>query len=100
MRHKSPTPRLSSGISSTNGAPAQVLRYSVLGLGVFYGFSHQRNINATQKAAAAEREYEHKQELIKKAKDAYAKSKQQPSGASAPASSAGEFYLAPILITP
>ncbi|KAH6853464.1 ATP synthase E chain-domain-containing protein [Chaetomium sp. MPI-CAGE-AT-0009] len=69
-------------MSSTSGV--NVLRYSVLGLGVVYGFYHQRNINSAQKAAAARREYEHKQELINKAKSAYAKSKQ------------GKFRLAPI----
>ncbi|KAK4116211.1 hypothetical protein N656DRAFT_774421 [Canariomyces notabilis] len=53
-----------------------VLRYSALGLGVFYGFYHQRSITAAEKKAAAQREYEHKQDLINKAKEAYAKSKQ------------------------
>ncbi|EAQ93577.1 hypothetical protein CHGG_01812 [Chaetomium globosum CBS 148.51] len=78
-------------MSSKSGI--NVLRYSVLGLGVFYGFSHQRSINSAQKAAEAQREYEHKQQLINKAKDAYAKSKQQTSGASAPASSAASQDL-------
>ncbi|KAL2023501.1 hypothetical protein VTK56DRAFT_2497 [Thermocarpiscus australiensis] len=53
-----------------------VLRYSALGLGVLYGFYHQRTITASQREAAAQREYQHKQELINKAKEAYAKSKQ------------------------
>lgn len=61
----------------------QVLRYSALGAGIFYGFTHQRSISAAEKAAAAQREYEHKQELINKAKEAYAKSKQPVSAASA-----------------
>ncbi|AEO70115.1 1a8c9fb9-5724-4bdb-8978-1a1f2c0b1404 [Thermothielavioides terrestris] len=61
-------------MSSKSGV--NVLRYSALGLGIFYGFYHQRSITASQKAAAAQREYEHKQELINKAKEAYAKSKQ------------------------
>jgi F-type H+-transporting ATP synthase subunit e len=43
---------------------------------VFYGFYHQRSITAAEKKAAAQREYEHKQDLINKAKEAYAKSKQ------------------------
>jgi F-type H+-transporting ATP synthase subunit e len=67
--------------TSTN-APSplpQVLRYSALGLGVFYGFYHQRTINSSQKAAAAQREYEHKQKLINQAKEAYAKTKAAPS---------------------
>lgn len=62
----------------------QVLRYSALGLGVFYGFYHQRSITASQRAAAAQREFDHKQQLINKAKEAYAKQK-QPAATSAPA---------------
>ncbi|EON97257.1 putative mitochondrial f0 subunit e protein [Phaeoacremonium minimum UCRPA7] len=60
---------------STTSA-VNVLRYSALSVGVFYGFYHQRSINATQRAAAARREYEHKQALIDKAKAEYTKSKQ------------------------
>ncbi|KAL2125288.1 hypothetical protein VTJ04DRAFT_1653 [Mycothermus thermophilus] len=55
---------------------ANVLRYSALGLGVLYGFYHQRSLTAAQKAAEAQREYEHKQKLINQAKQAYAKTKQ------------------------
>ncbi|KAK3942149.1 ATP synthase E chain-domain-containing protein [Diplogelasinospora grovesii] len=66
-------------MSSASGV--NVLRYSALGLGIFYGFYHQRKINSSQKALAEKREYEHKQELIQKAKEAYAKSK-QPGAAS------------------
>ncbi|KAK3695274.1 ATP synthase E chain-domain-containing protein [Podospora appendiculata] len=63
---------------------AWVLRWSALGLGIFYGFTHQRSITSAQKAATAQREYQHKQDLINKAKEAYAKSKNP-----APASSGG-----------
>ncbi|EPE08914.1 atp synthase subunit e [Ophiostoma piceae UAMH 11346] len=59
-----------------------VLRYSALGLGVFYGFTHQRSITSTEKAAAAKREYEHKESLIAKAKAEYSKLK-NPASASA-----------------
>ncbi|KAI0398431.1 ATP synthase subunit E [Xylariaceae sp. FL0594] len=52
-----------------------VLRYSALAFGVFYGFTHQRKITASQQAAAAKKEYEHKQHLIEQAKAEYAKSK-------------------------
>ncbi|KAI1328268.1 ATP synthase E chain-domain-containing protein [Xylariaceae sp. FL0255] len=52
-----------------------VLRYSALAFGVFYGFTHQRTITTTQRAAAAEKEYAHKQQLIEKAKAEYTKSK-------------------------
>ncbi|KAK3394504.1 ATP synthase E chain-domain-containing protein [Podospora didyma] len=62
----------------------QVLRYTVLGLGIFYGFSHQRAINAANKAAHQKHEYEHKQQLINKAKAEYAKTK----GPAAPAATA------------
>jgi F-type H+-transporting ATP synthase subunit e len=44
-------------------------------VGIFYGFTHQRSITASQKAEHARREYEHKQELINKAKAEYAKLK-------------------------
>ncbi|PKS10606.1 hypothetical protein jhhlp_002360 [Lomentospora prolificans] len=56
-------------------AAVNVLRYSALGLGVFYGFTHQRKITATQKAEADKREYQRKEALINQAKSEYAKSK-------------------------
>ena len=91
MRDKPPA---AAGLLSSplTAARPQVLRYTVLGLGIFYGFSHQRKITATQKAAEAQREYQHKQQLINKAKDAYAKSK-RPAAASTAAASGGEFWL-------
>ncbi|KAK4463141.1 ATP synthase E chain-domain-containing protein [Cladorrhinum samala] len=64
-----------------------VLRYSALGLGIFYGFTHQRTIHATDAAVAAKREYEHKQQLINKAKAEYAK-KNAPATASTSSNSA------------
>lgn len=59
--------------SQANMTIAQVLRYTALGLGVLYGFSHQRKISATQKAETAKQEYEHKESLIQKAKAEYAR---------------------------
>ncbi|KAJ3481391.1 hypothetical protein NLG97_g7832 [Lecanicillium saksenae] len=50
-----------------------VLRWSALAGGVFYGFSHQRTITATQKADHIKHEYEKKQSLINQAKAEYAK---------------------------
>ncbi|CAD6443539.1 9a02258f-fd69-43ac-9d06-06a20f59f87e [Sclerotinia trifoliorum] len=50
-----------------------VLRWSALGAGVFYGFYHQMSISSATKAAAAHREFEHKQKLIEQAKAEYAK---------------------------
>jgi F-type H+-transporting ATP synthase subunit e len=72
-----------------NRSLAQVLRYSALGLGIFYGFSHQRSIRASERAAAVQREYEHKQELINKAKEAYARQKQKEAPASSSKASSG-----------
>jgi len=51
----------------------QVLRYSALIVGVFYGFSHQRSITANNAAAHAQAEYQHKVDLIHKAKLEWAK---------------------------
>ena len=52
-----------------------MLRYSALAFGVFYGFSHQRSITASQKAAAAQKDWAHKQQLIEQARSQYAESK-------------------------
>ncbi|KAI6087115.1 ATP synthase subunit E [Hypoxylon rubiginosum] len=60
-------------MSTTSGV--NVLRYSTLAFGVFYGFTHQRSINSQTRAAAAKREYEHKQHLIEQARAEYVKSK-------------------------
>ena len=59
-----------------------VLRWSALAAGVFYGFSHQRTITVTQKAEHERHEYENKQKLINQAKAEYAKLK-NPTPASA-----------------
>jgi len=48
-----------------------VLRYSALALGVFYGLYHQTSLSAQAKLAQINREYEHKANLIAKAKAAY-----------------------------
>ncbi|KIW92422.1 uncharacterized protein Z519_07406 [Cladophialophora bantiana CBS 173.52] len=50
-----------------------VLRWSALIAGIFYGFSHQRTITARTAAAHEKAEYEHKAELIQKAKLEWAK---------------------------
>jgi F-type H+-transporting ATP synthase subunit e len=60
----------------------QVLRWSALGLGIFYGFSHQRSINATQKAAHDKHEFEKKQKAIDAAKAEFAKRHPVPSSGS------------------
>lgn len=51
----------------------QVLRYSALFFGVFYGFYHQSSLNAKAKIAELEREYHRKEQLIEQAKAAFAK---------------------------
>lgn len=60
-------------MSATSGV--NVLRYSALAFGVFYGFSHQRSITAQHKAAAAQKDWEHKQRLIEQARAKYAETK-------------------------
>lgn len=57
----------------------QVLRWSALGAGIFYGFYHQMSLSSAAKTAAAHREFEHKQKLIEQAKAEYAK-KNMPAG--------------------
>ncbi|RDA85649.1 hypothetical protein CP532_3564 [Ophiocordyceps camponoti-leonardi (nom. inval.)] len=52
-----------------------VLRWSALAVGVFYGFSHQRTIRATQRAEHEKHDYEHKQKLIDQAKAEFARQK-------------------------
>jgi hypothetical protein len=56
------------------------LRWSALGLGIFYGFTHQRAITASQKAEHAQHEYEKKEKLIQQAKAEFAKKKNPSSG--------------------
>jgi F-type H+-transporting ATP synthase subunit e len=46
----------------------QVLRFSALGLGVLYGFNHQRAISAADRSHAAKKEYANKEKLISDAK--------------------------------
>ncbi|KEZ44181.1 hypothetical protein SAPIO_CDS3108 [Scedosporium apiospermum] len=62
----------------STSAGVNVLRYSALALGVFYGFTHQRKITATQKAEADKREYQRKEALINQAKSEYARIKNPP----------------------
>ncbi|KAI0596234.1 ATP synthase E chain-domain-containing protein [Biscogniauxia sp. FL1348] len=84
-------------MSSSSGV--NVLRYSALAFGVFYGFTHQRSITAAQKAAAAQREYEHKQQLIEQARAEYNKSKHpqvastEKSACTSPSSSSLSLFL-------
>jgi F-type H+-transporting ATP synthase subunit e len=64
------------------------LRWSALGLGIFYGFTHQRAITASQKAEHAQHEYEKKEKLIQQAKAEFAKKNNPTSGDSGTSNSA------------
>ncbi|KEF63388.1 uncharacterized protein A1O9_01365 [Exophiala aquamarina CBS 119918] len=56
-----------------------VLRYSALIAGLFYGFYHQRTITSNNAATHAQAEYQHKVDLIQKAKLEWAKKTLPPS---------------------
>jgi F-type H+-transporting ATP synthase subunit e len=51
----------------------QVLRYSALIFGVFYGFYHQSSLSAQAKIHKIDKDYAHKESLITKAKAAWLK---------------------------
>ncbi|KAI9709250.1 MAG: hypothetical protein M1820_003370 [Bogoriella megaspora] len=55
-----------------------VLRYSALVFGVFYGFSHQRSITSRDKKAADSREYNRQADLIAQAKAKWAEKSAPP----------------------
>lgn len=71
---------------------SQVLRYSALGAGIFYGLYRQANISAQAKLAQVEREYKHKQSLIEKAKLEYSK-KNTPASAKTPGGGSTSPYV-------
>lgn len=56
----------------------QVLRYSALIFGIAYGFQHQRTITSNAKIQHAQKEYQHKADLIQKAKAEWAKKSLPP----------------------
>jgi F-type H+-transporting ATP synthase subunit e len=60
--------------NSANRHIYQVLRWSALGFGVFYGAYHQLSLSARDKANASKKEWEHKESLIRQAKAEWAKS--------------------------
>ncbi|KAF2790879.1 hypothetical protein K505DRAFT_281781 [Melanomma pulvis-pyrius CBS 109.77] len=51
-----------------------VLRWSALGFGVFYGIYHQSSISSRDKLARAKHEFEQQQSLIQQAKAEWARS--------------------------
>ncbi|KAF1959192.1 hypothetical protein CC80DRAFT_490170 [Byssothecium circinans] len=64
-----------------------VLRWSALATGVFYGFYNQLSISARERAQAKQHEYQHKESLIQQAKAEWqrkqAPAQSQSSGAKA-----------------
>jgi len=57
---------------------SQVLRYSTLAFGIFYGFYHQRSLTAQLKMNEINREYEHKESMIQQAKAEFTKKTMPP----------------------
>ncbi|KAH8701076.1 ATP synthase E chain-domain-containing protein [Talaromyces proteolyticus] len=55
-----------------------VLRYSALLGGLFYGVWHQSSLNTQAKEAEKQREYHHKESLIQKAKAEWARKTAPP----------------------
>lgn len=71
----------------------QILRWSALGAGVFYGVYHQASLSSSAKLAAVNRQYEHKQKLIDEAKAEYTKKNLPPSAKTAGGDSMFIHYL-------
>jgi hypothetical protein len=71
----------------------QVLRYSALAAGVLYGLYHQASLSASAKLAAINREYEHKQSLIEKAKAEYSKKNKPANKTESGGSKSYEFLM-------
>ncbi|KAH7372324.1 ATP synthase E chain-domain-containing protein [Pyrenochaeta sp. MPI-SDFR-AT-0127] len=62
-----------------------VLRWSALGFGVFYGAYHQLSLTAADKLKASQKEWDHKESLIRQAKEQWARDhpSEQPKAAKA-----------------
>ncbi|KAF2229491.1 hypothetical protein EV356DRAFT_475327 [Viridothelium virens] len=63
-------------MSTSSGV--NVLRYSALVFGVFYGFTHQRSITSREKQDAVNREWQRKTDLIAQARAEYTKQHTPP----------------------
>lgn len=65
-------------------AMTQVLRWSALATGLFYGAYTQLSISAREKVQAEQKAYSHKESLIRQAKQEWAKThpQEQPKAAS------------------
>jgi len=71
-KRASPNPFFLLLIPQTNTL-TQVLRWSALGVGVFYGAYHQLGISAKNKMSQEKREWERKESLIAQAKAEWAR---------------------------
>jgi hypothetical protein len=67
----------------------QVLRWSALGVGVFYGAYHQLSLTARDKMAREQKEWARKESLITQAKQEWAR--RNPQAQPAPRKSGGTF---------
>ncbi|KAJ2964394.1 hypothetical protein NQZ79_g593 [Umbelopsis isabellina] len=56
-----------------NASFVNVGRWSALGLGVLYGFTHNRSLHKLESKNKVEQEYERKERLIEQARAEYAK---------------------------
>ena len=83
LRPSAPEANMSTSVG------VNVLRWSALGLGVFYGIYHQASISAKDKLEAAKREYQHKEALIQQARAEWAKT-HSPSASSPTQTSAAK----------
>ncbi|KAF2436578.1 hypothetical protein EJ08DRAFT_644910 [Tothia fuscella] len=69
-----------------------VLRWSALGLGVFYGVYHQASISARDRMASAKAEYDTKAKLIAEAKAEYNRKNNPQAAKAADSKSAGKGF--------
>ena len=91
MEHKRQHEKLDFTKEMYHTNSSQVLRYSALIFGVLYGFQHQRTLNSNARAAHAHAEYQHKADLIQKAKLEWAKKSLPPEAKTASGDSASSL---------
>ncbi|KAG2183333.1 hypothetical protein INT43_006338 [Umbelopsis isabellina] len=66
-----------------NASFVNVGRWSALGLGVLYGFTHNRSLHKLESKNKVEQEYERKERLIEQARLEYAKKHFKPTSSEA-----------------
>ena len=71
--------------------------WSALGFGVFYGAYHQLSLTAADKAKASQRDWEHKESLIREAKQAWARDhpQEQPKKSGGTSQCASDIFRCP-----